>query len=108
MGRLSAALALPEERRIELAQVPLQQLPPWLGVDRALVGWRAWRRQTQAVLVADAGTCLSLTCVDGQGRFRGAAERRVGAAAAQSWPGHSTAAAAAGSGSGSVSFRLAG
>ena len=105
VGRLSAALALPEERRIELAQVPLQQLPPWLGVDRALVGWRAWRRQAQAVLVADAGTCLSLTCVDGQGRFRGgAAERRAGAAAAQSWPGHSTAAAAAGSGSGFISF----
>lgn len=71
VGRLSAALALPEERRIGLAQVPLQQLPPWLGVDRALVGWRAWRCQGQAVLVADAGTCLSLTCVDGQGRFRG-------------------------------------
>jgi type III pantothenate kinase len=51
--------------------VPLQQLPPWLGVDRALVGWRAWRCQGQAVLVADAGTCLSLTCIDGQGRFRG-------------------------------------
>jgi type III pantothenate kinase len=68
---LSAALALPQERRIGLAQVPLQQLPPWLGVDRALVGWRAWRCQAQAVLVADAGTCLSLTCVDGQGRFRG-------------------------------------
>ena len=71
VGRLSAALALPEERRIELAHVPLQQLHSWLGVDRALVGWRAWSRQAQAVLVADAGTCLSLTCVDGQGRFRG-------------------------------------
>ena len=71
VGRLSAALALPQERRIGLAQVPLQQLPPWLGVDRALVGWRAWRCQGQAVLVADAGTCLSLTCIDGQGRFRG-------------------------------------
>jgi len=71
VGRLSAALALPQERRIGLAQVPLQPLPPWLGVDRALVGWRAWRCQAQAVLVADAGTCLSLTCIDGQGRFRG-------------------------------------
>jgi len=71
VGRLSAALALPQERRIGLAQVPLQQLPPWLGVDRALVGWRAWRCQAQAVLVAHAGTCLSLTCVDRQGRFLG-------------------------------------
>ncbi|MCH9715386.1 MAG: hypothetical protein K0U63_12765, partial [Cyanobacteria bacterium] len=29
--------------RLTLDQVPLTQLPPWLGMDRALVGWRAWR-----------------------------------------------------------------
>jgi len=71
VGAVPAGLELPGERRIGLAQVPLQQLPPWLGIDRALVGWRAWRRQGQAVLVADAGTCLSLTRVDGEGCFRG-------------------------------------
>ncbi|MFM7315294.1 MAG: type III pantothenate kinase, partial [Cyanobium sp.] len=39
---------------------------------RALAGWRAWQLQGGgAVLVADAGTCLSLTWIDGNGRFRG-------------------------------------
>ena len=51
-------------------------LPPWLGIDRALVGWGAWSRQARlspgaSVLVADAGTALSLTLVDRDGRFCG-------------------------------------
>ena len=63
---------LPEWRRLKAAQVPLADAPPWLGVDRALAGWGAWRRSGGApVLVADAGTALSLTRVDGQGRFAG-------------------------------------
>ncbi|MEY2644910.1 MAG: hypothetical protein RLZZ611_1559 [Cyanobacteriota bacterium] len=72
VGHLPAEVPLPPERRVALAQVPLRDLPPWLGVDRALVGWRAWCRQGhQPVLVADAGTCLSLTRIDGRGHFRG-------------------------------------
>lgn len=63
---------LPQEPRITTVQVPLAQAPPWLGVDRALAGWAAWRRSgRQPVLVADAGTALSLTRVDGEGRFAG-------------------------------------
>jgi type III pantothenate kinase len=50
-------------------------MPPWLGIDRALAGWAAWRHQQAqgggAVLVADAGTALSLTWVDGSATFRG-------------------------------------
>ena len=64
-----------ESRRLPLERVPLQQLPPWLGIDRALVGWQAWRCQAQrgrgAVLVADAGTALSLTLVGATGNFAG-------------------------------------
>ena len=71
VGRLPPELALPADKRLGLAQVPLQAVPPWLGIDRALAGWRAWQRQGSGVLVADAGTCLSLTWVDGEGRFRG-------------------------------------
>lgn len=71
VGRLPEGLALPDSRRVDLARVPLRERPPWLGVDRALVGWRAWCRQAGPVLVADAGTCLSLTRIDGQGCFRG-------------------------------------
>ncbi len=68
-------LAQMEGRRLQLEQVPLQQLPPWLGIDRALVGWQAWQRQGQlgrgAVLVADAGTALSLTRIGATGAFAG-------------------------------------
>ncbi|MEA5421985.1 type III pantothenate kinase [Synechococcus sp. CCY9201] len=57
--------------RLDLSQVPLREMPAWLGVDRALAGWGAWRQDHRPVLVADAGTALSLTLVDGTGRFRG-------------------------------------
>ena len=62
---------LPRQAQLQLADVPLSGMPPWLGVDRALVGWGAWRQQGHGVLVADAGTALSLTRVDGSGCFRG-------------------------------------
>jgi type III pantothenate kinase len=77
---------LPAQRRLVTAQVPLAATPPWLGVDRALVGWRAWRRQQaiepSPVLVADAGTVLSLTLVGRDGRFLGG---RLLAGAALQW-----------------------
>lgn len=67
----TAGLGLPEERRLRLEEVPLRQVPAWLGIDRALAGWGAWRRHRSPVLVADAGTALSLTLVDRDGRFVG-------------------------------------
>lgn len=71
VGAIPPAAELPNERRLRLDQVPLRESPPWLGIDRALVGWQAWQRWRAPVLVADAGTVLSLTWVDGEGRFRG-------------------------------------
>lgn len=76
VGALPGGLDLPAARRLALEKVPLGGLPPWLGIDRALVGWGAWSRQARLcqatpVLVADAGTALSLTLVDGDGRFCG-------------------------------------
>jgi len=62
---------LPLALRLGPAAVPLQDQPPWLGIDRALAGWLAWRLAGGPVLVADAGTVLSLTWVDGAGVFRG-------------------------------------
>ena len=62
---------LPPAGRLELSHIPLQHLPPWLGVDRALGGYEAWQRCQRPVLVADAGTALSFTWVDAQGRFCG-------------------------------------
>jgi len=64
-------LVLPPEARLQLSEVPLQAAPPWLGIDRALAGWWGWRLVAGPVLVADAGTVLSFTRVDREGRFAG-------------------------------------
>ena len=79
VGALPPGCSPPPERGLTLAQVPLRHLPPWLGMDRALVAWGAWRVERRAALVADAGTALSLTRVDGEGCFRGG---RISAGAA--------------------------
>ena len=71
VGPLPPSVLLPPQRRLQLDRVPLADLPPWLGLDRALAGWIAWRRHGQGVLVADAGTVLSLTRVEASGRFAG-------------------------------------
>ena len=58
--------------------VPLQGTPSWLGVDRALGAWSAWtlsRREgldlRSGLLLADAGTVLSLTLLTQDGCFSG-------------------------------------
>ena len=71
VGPVPVDLALPSEARLQLAEVPLLAAPPWLGIDRALAGWWGWRLVAAPVLVADAGTVLSLTRVDRDGRFAG-------------------------------------
>jgi type III pantothenate kinase len=60
-----------QPQRLLTSDVPLGNLPPTLGVDRALAAWGAWQQQRQPVLVADAGTALSLTLVDAAGCFLG-------------------------------------
>ena len=71
VGPVPAAAPLPPERRLHLKDVPLLGQPGWLGVDRALVAWRAWCLASGPVLVADSGTALSLTLVTSEGRFGG-------------------------------------
>lgn len=71
VGRLPAGWSDEPAGRVLTADVPLRAVPPWLGVDRALAGWLAWLQAGGAVLVADAGTVLSLTRVDAEGRFAG-------------------------------------
>ena len=60
-----------QPQRLLTSDVPLANLPPTLGVDRALGAWGAWQQCRQPVLVADAGTALSLTLVDATGCFLG-------------------------------------
>ena len=63
---------LDPDRQLRLEQIALAGMPPWLGIDRALGGYEAWQRASgRPVLVADAGTALSLTRIDGSGRFAG-------------------------------------
>ena len=71
VGPVPASAPLPPERRLHLKDVPLLGQPGWLGVDRALVAWRAWCLASGPVLVADGGTALSLTLVTSEGRFGG-------------------------------------
>jgi type III pantothenate kinase len=71
VGPVPPEAALSDAARLKLDDVPLAGSPPWLGIDRALAGWWAHRLVGGPVLVADAGTVLSLTRVDGQGRFAG-------------------------------------
>ena len=71
VGPVPSEAALPATTRLHLRDVPLGGAPPWLGIDRALAGWWASRQTKGPVLVADAGTVLSFTRVDGLGRFAG-------------------------------------
>jgi len=71
VGAVPESARLPAEARLQLAEVPLEGAPPWLGIDRALAGWWGWRLAAGPVLVADAGTVLSFTRVDREGRFAG-------------------------------------
>ena len=71
VGAVPESARLPAEARLQLAEVPLEGAPPWLGIDRALAGWWGWRLAAGPVLVADAGTVLSFTRMDRAGRFAG-------------------------------------
>jgi len=71
VGRLPGGWQAEAAGRVLTSDVPLQDLPAWLGVDRALAAWLAWSQTAEPVLVADAGTVLSLTRVERRGRFAG-------------------------------------
>ena len=67
-----------QDLRICLEDVPLPKAPPWLGVDRALGAWMAWRCSqeqqldcSRGLLLVDAGTVLSLTRVTADSCFGG-------------------------------------
>ena len=78
VGSVPEQLMAHQDLRIRLEDVPLLKAPPWLGVDRALGAWMAWRcsqeRQldcSRGLLLVDAGTVLSLTRLNADGCFAG-------------------------------------
>jgi type III pantothenate kinase len=58
---------------ITLADLPLSNTYPTLGIDRALAAVGSVARYRTSVLVIDAGTALTFTGVDAQFRFQGGA-----------------------------------
>ena len=77
VGKIPPLKYFQPKNRITLEQVPLPNTPPWVGVDRALAGWEAWKKSTKSgvhkngLLIADAGTVLSLTRINSKGEFAG-------------------------------------
>ncbi len=63
----------PGARVITLADIPLKDLYPTLGIDRALAVLGAGTRYGFPCMVIDAGTALTFTTVDGERRFAGGA-----------------------------------
>ena len=78
VGAVPAAPALDDRNRLSIEDVPLAGCPAWLGVDRALGAWAAWELSRRSgmdlgsgLLLADAGTVLSLTLLNADGAFVG-------------------------------------
>ncbi|ABX08020.1 type III pantothenate kinase [Prochlorococcus marinus] len=68
---------LTSSTQLKITEVPLLKLPLWLGIDRALAGWQAFQKakaknmHSNGLLIADAGTILSLTKITSTGEFDG-------------------------------------
>jgi type III pantothenate kinase len=63
----------PRLKTIQLADIPLRQIYPTLGLDRALAVWGAGTTWGWPVLVIDCGTALSLTGVNAEAELVGGA-----------------------------------
>ena len=77
VGPIPNEIKLDPSKCVKLQNIPLNNLPKWLGIDRALVGWAAFEKaksknlHNKGILIADAGTILSLTCINSKGEFKG-------------------------------------
>ena len=78
VGEIPKDIILNKSLQISLTDVPLLKMPSWLGIDRALGGWRAFKKAKESstlhpngLLVADAGTILSITKISANGEFLG-------------------------------------
>ena len=77
VGPIPKNIQLSPSNKIKLDDVPLSNLPSNLGIDRALAGWSAFKKQSclkskeQDLIVIDAGTILSVTKITNKGEFAG-------------------------------------
>ncbi len=79
VGKIPTTTLLDPICRMSIKDIPLIGLPSWLGIDRALGAWGAFKRaqkfksktNNNGLLIADAGTVLSLTRIKANGEFGG-------------------------------------
>ena len=77
VGPIPKNIKLSPSNKIKLDDVPLSNIPSNLGIDRALAGWSAFKKQAslktneQDLIVIDAGTILSVTKITKKGEFAG-------------------------------------
>ena len=77
VGPLPERIKLCPSKKILLDNIPLNNLPSNLGIDRALASWSAFKKQSylktkkKDILVIDAGTILSVTKITKKGEFAG-------------------------------------
>ena len=77
VGELPINHYLNLSNQIKIEDVPLKNKPSWLGIDRALGAWGAINKAkkigefSEGIILADAGTVLSLTLIDASEAFIG-------------------------------------
>ena len=77
VGPVPENIKLCPSKKIILDNIPLNNLPSNLGIDRALASWSAFKKQSslkrkeQDLIVIDAGTILSVTKITSNGEFAG-------------------------------------
>ena len=77
VGAIPKISELTRENQLKSQDIPLINSPSWLGVDRALAGWGAFKKfkilgnSKNGLLIVDAGTILSLTRITTNGEFAG-------------------------------------
>ena len=77
VGAVPENIKLCPSKKIILDNIPLNNLPSNLGIDRALASWSAFKKQSslknkeQDLIVIDAGTILSITKITNKGEFAG-------------------------------------
>tara|TARA_Y100001968_G_C19362557_1_gene720637 strand:- start:476 stop:1177 length:702 start_codon:yes stop_codon:yes gene_type:complete len=78
VGEMPTEISLDPLLEVKIEEIPLQNCPNWLGIDRALAAWGAFYTANKALnmhpnglLIADAGTILSITRISANGQFIG-------------------------------------